>query len=42
MMGLSRSSTVTALVPRRDRSSVRSRSRTRLLAALLGLVSSVP
>jgi hypothetical protein len=31
-----------ALAPRRDRSSVRSRSRIRLIAALLGLISSLP
>jgi hypothetical protein len=35
-------STALALVPRRDRISVRSRSRIRLMAALLGLISSLP
>src|SRR5213592_1745660 len=39
MMGLSVLITVGALVPRRDRSSVRSLSRIRLWAALLGLIS---
>ena len=39
MIGLSRLITAWALVPRRDRSSVRSRSRIRLMAALLGLIS---
>src|SRR6476469_1212976 len=42
MMGLSRCSTADALVPRRERISVRSRSRIRLTAALLGLISSLP
>ena len=39
MIGLSFLITVGALVPRRDRSSVRNRSRIRLTAALLGLIS---
>ena len=39
MIGLSFLITVGALVPRRDRSSVRSLSRIRLMAALLGLIS---
>src|SRR6516165_4068762 len=42
MMGLSRAMTACALVPRRDRSSARSRSRIRLTAALPGLISSLP
>src|SRR5450755_706027 len=39
MIGLSFLITAGALVPRRDRSSVRNRSRIRLWAALLGLIS---
>jgi len=42
MMGLSRASTKAALAPLRARISVRSRSRIRLSAALLGLISSLP
>ena len=42
MIGLSRWSTASALAPRRDRISARSRSRIRLTAALLGLISSLP
>ncbi len=42
MMGLSRLITASALAPRRARISVRSRSRIRLSAALLGLISSLP
>ena len=42
MIGLSRLITARALAPRRDRISVRSRSRIRLTAALLGLISSLP
>src|SRR5664280_2851742 len=42
MMGLSRTSTKAALAPLRARISVRSRSRIRLSAALLGLISSLP
>jgi hypothetical protein len=42
MMGLSRISTAGALAPRRARISVRSLSRIRLTAALLGLISSLP
>ena len=39
MIGLSFLITAGALLPRRERSSVRSRSRIRLMAALLGLIS---
>ena len=42
MIGLSRLITAPELAPRRDRISVRSRSRIRLWAALLGLISSLP
>ena len=42
MMGLSLLITAVALVPRRDRISVLNRSRIRLTAALLGLISSLP
>jgi hypothetical protein len=42
MIGLSVWSTAMALVPRRDRISVRSLSRIRLMAAVLGLISSLP
>jgi hypothetical protein len=42
MMGLSRTSTIAALPPRRACSSVRNRSRIRLKAALLGLISNLP
>jgi hypothetical protein len=42
MIGLSVWSTDAALVPRRDRISVRSLSRIRLMAAVLGLISSLP
>src|ERR1035437_171732 len=42
MMGLRRLITAGALAPRRDRSSVASRFRIRLTAALLGLISSLP
>ncbi len=42
MMGLSLFTTANALAPRRARISVRSRSRIRLSAALLGLISSLP
>ena len=42
MMGLSLLITAVTLVPRRDRVSVLSRSRIRLTAALLGLISSLP
>src|SRR5664279_3260692 len=41
MMGLSRAITAVALAPRRARISLRSRSRIRLSAALLGLISSL-
>jgi hypothetical protein len=42
MTGLSRAMTACTLAPRRDRISARSRSRIRLTAALLGLISSLP
>ena len=42
MIGLSLAITASALAPRRARTSVRSRSRIRLTAALLGLISSLP
>jgi hypothetical protein len=42
IIGLSRLITARAVCPRRARSSVRSRSRIRLMAALLGLISSLP
>ena len=41
MIGLSRLITAEALLPRRERSSSRSRFRIRLTAVLLGLISSL-
>ena len=42
MMGLSLAMTAMALAPRRARISAASRSRIRRIAALLGLISSLP